>query len=239
MAAGNYEPIREIVYPLFEHYAKKCRADFHSIEDIENPQCPVLDKFRVCDFLKDYDRLLFLDGDILIRPDCPDLFKMVPSEWFAAYDEGSQLWSLDNLTERLSAIGKLASLWQLEQPIFPSTFQLGSPVSYYNSGVFLMHKCHEYVWRKPEIDPLPLPNVPCAEQVYMNWALAQHKTKVYHLPVCFNQMPHNYWRDYQHSSYMLHYAGNLTIEERIAEMKKGLDVWSEYYGFTGLATTDS
>jgi lipopolysaccharide biosynthesis glycosyltransferase len=39
-----------------------------------------------------YDRILFLDADILVRDDCPNLFDLVDVDRVAAYDEGSTLW---------------------------------------------------------------------------------------------------------------------------------------------------
>ena len=48
---------------------------------------PHYDKWQIYDLIADYDRVLFLDADVIIRPDCPDLFAMVPTECFAGENE--------------------------------------------------------------------------------------------------------------------------------------------------------
>jgi lipopolysaccharide biosynthesis glycosyltransferase len=227
MAAGRYQEIVDLIYPRFKAYAKKCDAEFISIEDCKYPNCPVVDKLRLIDYFQDFDRILFIDADILIRADAPSLFDLVHPDKVAAYDEGSTLWHLQDLISRISDVNKLAELWRLPKADWPSVVRKDEILPYYNSGVVLLGKQHQCLWESP---PAPLKNptgvVPCAEQCYFNWAIRQHKPAMHHLPVCFNQMPYNRAADYKESSYFIHYAGFEKFDERAAEMRRDAEVWA-------------
>ena len=80
ITSGSFEITRPVIYPMLKKYAKKVKADFIPIEDTLHPDNPMLDQFRIGDFLDDYDRLIYFDADLIIRSDCPNLFQIVP-QW--------------------------------------------------------------------------------------------------------------------------------------------------------------
>lgn len=225
MAAGRYQEIKDIIYPLFEHYAAKCGADFASIEDIKHSECPVLDKLRLTDYFSDYDRLLFLDADILVRKDTPNLFDLVPVGKMACYDEGSTLMYPPDLQLRMHHVNLLVEQWGLAPVQWPTTIHPGEVLPYYNSGVILLDAEHEYLFQKPPVDPITKPKIPCGEQVWMNWGIRTYRPKMHHLPLCFNQMPYNRCRDYLRTCYMCHYAGYEFFDDRARDMRKEHAIW--------------
>lgn len=83
----HFQSIAAITHQSISNYAKKIEADFMVITD-QKHSSPVWDKFRIYDLLNDYERILYLDTDILIKRDCPDLFKIVPKDMFGAFNEG-------------------------------------------------------------------------------------------------------------------------------------------------------
>ncbi len=79
-------------------YAKRINADFLVVQERKyslllrgyvNGDLPVYEKFRLADFLEQYDRVLYLDSDILITPQARDIFAEFSNpKFFYAYDEG-------------------------------------------------------------------------------------------------------------------------------------------------------
>src|SRR5208283_1281765 len=102
---GKYQQLTPLTRPLIERYAKKCRADFYCMTESKNPDYPLFDKLELTKL--DYDRMLIIDGDALVRNDCPNLFNIVKKGMFAGYDEGSQLPNVMDVMERLNAIDQL------------------------------------------------------------------------------------------------------------------------------------
>jgi lipopolysaccharide biosynthesis glycosyltransferase len=228
---GVYEAVRPTVYPILKHYAKKVKADFIPIEDSLFPNDPILDKFRIGTFLNNYDRLIYFDSDLVIRPDCPDLFKIVPQNRFGAYDESSSFGFMTNfpgcgeapMYERIYHMIKLCKLWKLEIP----QVVMGEidKVSYFNTGVYVCSKEHQQLF-KPDATYVPL-DIEFPEQSYINWGLITKNILMHHLPVCFNQMVHNRVKDYLECSYVIHFAGLTTVDVRLPMMKAVLGHWKE------------
>lgn len=220
-ASGSFSVLRPIVYPNFKAYAKRVGADFESIEDCRRPDCPLLEKLRIGEYLGAYDRVLFLDGDLLVRPDCPNLFGLVPPGHYAAYDEGAACRVTFEIEARIDAVNGIARFFGLPAPQWPPKF------SYLNSGVILVDRCHKPIFGQPCPEPVPNPtghNV-CAEQNYLNYMVMRHKAKVWHLPVCFNQMPWNNTTDHLDCSYIVHFAGMGTAESRVKPMAEAIRHW--------------
>lgn len=60
-------------------YAKKIGADFRVIRERSCPtEWPHVEKSRAKGFLREFDRILFLDCDIIVKPDAPDIFDLDP-----------------------------------------------------------------------------------------------------------------------------------------------------------------
>jgi hypothetical protein len=72
--------------PVLERYARRTGADFIVIDERKiNRENVDFEKYQVYELLDKYDRVLFLDADIIVAPECPDLFNIVPKECFGAY----------------------------------------------------------------------------------------------------------------------------------------------------------
>lgn len=222
VATGRYEEIKDIISPRFTNYAATCKAHFVYIGDSKYPDCPVLDKFRITELFDAYDRVLFLDADILVRNDCPSLFDLVKPGKVAAFDEASTLWNWNETLIRFMEIAKLCALWKLESVNCENTR------SHYNAGVVLYGKEHKVLFDNDKVGDLPNPigKALCSEQMYMNWAIMKNSIPMHSLPVCFNQMPYNRFPNYRETSYMIHYAG-LSFDQRLLEMKQDDEYWKQ------------
>jgi hypothetical protein len=73
---NNCPEITKITYPLMKRYANKIGADFFEITERKYPDAPVTyEKFQVYQLGREHknDWNIFLDRDVLIHPDAPDI----------------------------------------------------------------------------------------------------------------------------------------------------------------------
>lgn len=80
-----YEQYAKYTLPLMEFYAKKTKSDFLVID---KPDCVfhTCNKFKIGEFLdKDYDRVLYLDADVVVKPNSPNIFETYPSDRFCIF----------------------------------------------------------------------------------------------------------------------------------------------------------
>lgn len=163
----------EITRPLMETYAAKCGAVFEAITDGDE-NYPLGEKFRIAEYLGRYDRLVFFDADVVVAPDAPDLFDLVPSTHVGVRDDWpwmcveagvnvSRAW----MDPEIRAIRKAA-----DRP--------GPLVSTcYNTGVLVLSSQHAGLFDPPKV---PLPKYHCTEQHWFNLNVLDQQPAVYELP---------------------------------------------------------
>lgn len=215
-----FAQLAEISVPFMENYARKVGADFLCDSKEKKLKYPLFGKYKVHDLLDEYDRVLFLDVDILIRPDSPNLFEIVPENSYAAFMEGG--WcSEEELRIRLNLLKKLADVYDISVP------DLDMAKEYFNAGVFLASKQHGFLFELPPENPIM--NQMVSEQNLLNIRLKKENCKIYHLPICFNSMPWKWSRWYIKEDYFIHYAG-MEIENRIVMMRKDVRSFNDQFG---------
>ena len=192
----EYEAIAKLTLPSIKEYAKKIGADFHIINERKfRHNIPVgYEKLQLKDYLNEYHRILYIDTDIIVRPDTPDLFKWVPEGWFGAFNEGE--WMI----ERFKALDGACKELGLSAPNFKN--------QYYNTGVLLFEQRHQDVFIEP---PLYIDNF--YEQTYLNIMIARKLCKIRNLSSSFNRMSFmdsmKLTKDHYLESHIVHYAGAL------------------------------
>lgn len=190
--------LHEVTGPGQRAYAKKCNADYVAItgESIY-PGYTMFDKFRIYPYLDRYDRILFLDADAGVRPNCPDLFDLYPDDIFVAHDD----------TEFIDA--KNWDYWKEVREVSLSQ-RLPIPKRYrlINSGVVLFSRKHTYLWEPPKY---PLATYWCGEQHLEAIRLFNDNLPWAPLPRCFNWM---WWINHRHpdpvgekNAFIVHGAG--------------------------------
>lgn len=221
----------DLISPNFKSYADKIKADFIVIDDCRMSSHPVLEKLRVSDYLEDYDRIILMDADIVIRPDCPNLFDLIPEDRLGAYNEGGAC-PFDELRDiRLRVTAETGKFYSLEPPDWTASKEIWSNLPYYNSGLMVLSKQHKPIFHIEEGQrplPVPLPHLICTEQGIINFRIWKHRPKMFHLPVCFNQMPWNSNRDSLMSSYIMHFAG-MPFDDRLKLMKEAHDFFESFF----------
>ena len=77
LLGSDYRALSLVTHPTLSMYAKKIGADF-------------VPSFLSPTDLQAYDRIILVHSDLIIRPDCPSLFRVVPEGWIGAYNMGQQ-----------------------------------------------------------------------------------------------------------------------------------------------------
>lgn len=172
---------------------------------------------HIYDLLEEYDRVLWIDADILIHPNSPSLFDIVPYGSFGAVDECA---IADNQEQIKYRHDHLAQTCQEEGLPVPDT-----KGRYFNCGMFVADKTHRELF-KPRTSHS---SHNWCEQSLVNARLLLRQHDVVSLPDCFNRFV--YWgikpQRFEDSSFFLHYAGPPSPERRLKDMAEQSRKWRE------------
>jgi ADP-heptose:LPS heptosyltransferase len=208
----KYQELFKINKHCFENYAKKINADFIQITEQKISEIPQYEKFIIFDLLNKYERIIYLDQDIIIREDCPNLFDIVPIEKLGVFNEFpfvNRIGVIDNFAKHLNINCKEDN-------------------KYYNTGVMIISKNHQSIFEKPikEI------NDNFYEQTYLNIKMREldyidYKDKIYELDPIFNRMTcvDGILGKSRLDSYIVHYAGCPNIDFMYSIIAKDLKQW--------------
>jgi lipopolysaccharide biosynthesis glycosyltransferase len=192
----EFKSLSELTHPTIRKYAERVGAEFIVIDTCKTT--PHWEKFYMYDLLNTYDRIIYLDTDLIVRDDCPDLFEVVPYNQIGAFNEAKFVSREYSLIETAKAYNIDAS-------------KINWNGKYYNTGVMVLSKCHKKFFKKPEIE-----NSNFYEQGYLNLKISveeSHRTKedmplMFDLSYQFNRMTClDFCGEVRHASYIIHYAG--------------------------------
>lgn len=194
LAIGDtYRAISRITSPSMKRYAKEISADFVLLETCRG-SIPHFEKFRLHELLASYQRVLYLDADLIVRKDCPNLFDQVPGDHLGLYDEHRLATEPER---RIHQDVMLKACHAYERPGYRIT-------NYYNTGVIVASKDHAAIFERPAKEIL----LPYWEQPVINMLIHKSSTRVFDIGYRFNRMPYLDGRvEYRLESYVIHYAG--------------------------------
>lgn len=211
----KYEKIWGRTEPFFLRYAQRCDAElivFKNAENIPMPS-PHWIKFGVYELLKkEFDRVAFIDADVIIRDDCPSLFDVVPEDQFGIFNEGEY-------TPRSMCIREVRKVFNVDLKNWDG-------VTYYNTGVWVVSKKDRFVFKIME-EIKPLRNA-FGEQTYLNMKImANPQVKVFNLPYKFNRMSimDRITGMTRLDSYIVHYAGD--GDKLFEKMDRDIKQWEK------------
>jgi lipopolysaccharide biosynthesis glycosyltransferase len=205
---SNYESIATVTHPLIESYAKRISADFIRLKERKFPNSPVgYEKLQMGELLDAYDRLIWLDTDILIRKDTPSLFDVVPVGTFGAFDEWpyNEEWKQRHISQLNAACVDFGL-----KPV--------SPKIYFNSGVMVFDKTHREMFQSPNGPLLDR----FQEQSLLNIRLFLLGFKFQDITLKFNhiyKLNRNIDKYNRFDQYIIHYVGLFTSGKFAEEVK--------------------
>ena len=197
-----------LVHPVFKDYADRVGADFAILDETLN--ClqasggigDGLWHFRIMkhyDLHEEYDRILHLDSDILLTPECPNLFDFIPYDSIGTVYEDVGSRKPQRHQCMVSAQRKFGDI--------------GWSEGYINTGVFMTSKIHRDIFQ------------PINGEFYSDWGtddvhigyqIKKNGFKVKPLPYQYNHMT-MFSEDWNGSpdrfdSHIIHYAGRGVFE---------------------------
>lgn len=154
-----------------------------------------LEKFQIYDLLADYDRILYVDADVLIHPEAPNIFDHVPADAFGAVDEWVGVEAPKREQEWRAMQRRLGKLSE-------------APTAYFNAGVMVASQIHrnlfDYRRRKLAAGRWP-------DQNTLNYHVASDRVPMCWLGAEWNCLPAFTDRfsddSKRRASWMIHYAG--------------------------------
>jgi len=216
VAIGESEDYR-VSNETIRAYADKIGADF--ILDTEQTvfkglHSPHVQKLRAYELLNEYDRILYLDSDIIVNPNARNVFLEFPDDSKAyMYNEnfeGSVCWQ----THEAMILAK---------PGYHKYVKYGNPkyvlTPYYNTGVVLISRKTRELFNRKDYFHNPL-----FEQSFINWNVHANNIPVSDIGLAWNGMvvKCRYFKTDFHNSQFWHFGGvdRATLKE----------AFNEYYG---------
>ena len=217
----KYQQIKELTHSSISFYAEKIEADF-IVLDNENKQNPHWNKFKLYKLLQKYDRILWLDSDLIIREDCPDLFSIIPYDKIGLFEEGRFVSREEYIKGGMGAYN----------------FNFEWNGKYYNTGVMLISKYHAQLFA-PIDDKIIDSNQFVSkgmiysflgEQTFLNLRLLSNdilSKNVFDLNHKFNRMTlmDAVTGEPRQAAYVIHYAGCPSLDLMLDLIQKDLKIW--------------
>lgn len=215
IAVGDeYQEIGYLTHPTIRAYADRIGAEFLCIDKKAIARTtPHWEKFQIFYLLDKYDRILYVDTDVIIRDDCPNLFDIVPETHLGMFNEAP---FTDRSKELMIDICKA----------YKTTLDEWRGM-YYNSGVMVISQFHKTLFKKPDMEVFNF-----YEQSYLNMVIAKREIPMFDIGYKFNRMTciDQYTGEERHASFIIHYAGYPNLETVMFLIRNDLDHWNERNG---------
>jgi lipopolysaccharide biosynthesis glycosyltransferase len=179
---------------------------------MEGDTSPHWMKFSIYELLKkEFSRIAFIDADIIIRPDAPSLFDIVPEDKLGIFNEGQYL-------PRSVCIYEAKKVYNIPLPKWDGK-------TYYNTGVMVVSREHRHIFSiQGELKQL---RNAFGEQTYLNMRILSSEVKVFPLTPKFNRMSHidRVTGMTRLDAYLIHYAGD--GDKLLTKMDRDIERWKD------------
>ena len=191
----NYFNITE---SYMKDYCNRYNLDLISRRELKMPnynkKIPgAFERYDIFSLLDTYDRVVWVDADIIIKHNAPNIFDIVPEEMFGIYyesDDYDRQCFIDVVTEYYKYPGL---------------------TRYFNSGVMVASKNHKHLFDMDAVAKFfSQPHIKhgiVTDQDYLNVKVHYHKTPTYNLGHKFNCLMKDTSYKLIEKSHFLHFAG--------------------------------
>ena len=196
LAIGSgFQDVARATEGSLRRYANRHGLDFVIIDEPLISAHPVYDKFACYHLLDIYERLIFVDSDVLIAPETPNLLDIVPEDSFGAYMVSDHTDLHDEAIVLVQEVlGDLS--WQHD---------------YFNGGVMVFSRNHKKVFDYEDPD-LSLwaetPGTAYREQTYLNFKVRQYGLPIFDIGFKFNHTLAVGKSDERFGSFIIHCKGH-------------------------------
>ena len=191
-------------YETVKAYAKRVGADYFHMEE-ELVDVPMkgagarvyFQKYYFLDLLNDYDKVLYVDADVVIRETCPNLFLKPPDRFYGVLEANRQ--GFHRLVEEFLETSDWHCDWHMTDGLY----------EYFNAGLFLVSR----ELRDRYFADFTLPEKPMKfyDQTWLNYWLQRARVPWEDLGTKFNFLLNYYARksaeDGRFDAHIIHYTG--------------------------------
>lgn len=182
----KYEELAKAALPLMENYAKKVKAELVILTNKIGLPVPHYAKLLLRNL--NFDNVLFVDIDILINPNAPDIFEAYPNQ-LAMLDEGK-------FAERGLELAFYNGIFA------PHQYHLGNwDKRYFNTGVMLIPRKFLPCFKIPD-----KMNNSMGEQNYLNLLFCASKLPIVDLDKKWNYQVSLFGKENRYDNYFLHFT---------------------------------
>jgi lipopolysaccharide biosynthesis glycosyltransferase len=202
-----------LLRPSFERYCKRYNIDLiiNTSEKVKHtvklPIRGTFERFQIYDLLSVYDRVCYIDSDIYIKKDSPNIFDTVPVNKFGIYCE-----SID--VNRDAFIGHMKNHFKLNDDI----------KLYYNSGVMVASKIHKAIFSVAMLNKFfDKPGIIAGgwpDQDYINYYIYRKGVSVCDIGYRFNYLLNDLKDARLGDVHFVHFAGISNRSEYISNFLK-------------------
>jgi hypothetical protein len=146
----KFVELLKLTRPFMQAYSDRVDADLIDLDNDTEDWGP-MEKFRTWHFTQEYDEVLFVDADCVIKPDAPNIFEQY-TETICVHDDWSRLYKTEWLERERKTVAAKTGL------------DIQHTSQCLNSGVVLTRKDACDIWLKPAID---IGTTHCAEQIWL------------------------------------------------------------------------
>ncbi|MCC5842113.1 MAG: hypothetical protein JJT96_18505 [Opitutales bacterium] len=207
---------------IFRRYCRRHGLEFVTISERKIRYSPFLfrrrfalhlEKFQIFELLALYDRILYLDSDILLLPHCPDVLAEVSPEALGCVHED---------------VGPDA--WKRHEEMMKAQRRLG-PVpnwsgGFFNAGMLVLSRAHRELFR---FDRRDLAKGRWPDQTTLNFRVARAGIPKAILPPAYNLLPvfADQWSDpgKRLQAHIVHYAGQENKAMMLADLPRVQAAW--------------
>ncbi len=226
-ADNNIKEMTDLTHPIIKSFAEKWNSDFIILDTV----LPIVNKIganrkdvlfyrhyrilHLAKLLEKYDRILCIDSDTIILPNCPNPFGVVPFEKIGTVCEDIGSRKID----RINRIRKSQDLFG----------DIGWTEGYINTGFFLCSNIHKDIFQ-------PIDNKLWDrrgyDDVFLGYQINKFNISIHKLSYKWNWMTlfSEEWNGNlsRFESYVIHYAGvgifDKGIKNRMQQIKKDIKI---------------
>lgn len=165
--APSHYAVADATRPLRAKYAAKCDADLIEVLDDAHPQWGMANKWRIQRYAEQYYQTFYVDGDVIIQEDAPNIFEAGESYTFMFRDE------LPTIRENFNSTN--GGDYEKRLKMTARKLGLKTPTFSPNAGIMVIPQNLVNLYHPPQGD---VRNDWCLDQFYLAALLMEHQDKI-------------------------------------------------------------
>lgn len=188
----------DVTVPFMKEYCKRYNLDFVITTESKIPNYnkhihAAFDRYDIYNLLDKYDRVVYVDADIIIKKNAPNIFDIVPEDKFGVYYES------DNFDRNCFI------------DVVKTYYNYHGLTRYFNSGVMVASKIHKDIFNMQKVaEYFKQPHIKhgiVTDQDYLNVRVHHDKISTHSLTYKYNFLVNGMSRNLVELSHFIHFAG--------------------------------